>query len=98
MGSVAKAKTTASSGQPEVLKAVATLRPKLEALMESTAAAALASPETAKTATDKDAQMRTQHRNFTGVFSNMNKPSSSSSIGKINASEEALLAFKAGKE
>lgn len=85
-GSVAKANTTASSGQPDPLKKLANFNPKLEALMDCTAACAscaLASAgENAYKATEKDAHNNAQNKNFTGESSTTGKLSSFSSFSR----------------
>ncbi|KAM1417684.1 hypothetical protein ACFX1Q_021956 [Malus domestica] len=98
-GSVARANTTASSGQPELRSTVAIFEPKLEALMESAAAAAaaFASPEAANQASDTDAQIKTQKANLTGRSSNNGKSSSSSSVSG-NPREETPVAARARGE
>jgi len=63
-GRVAKANTTASSGQPKRRRVEAILRPKLEDLIESVAA--LASPDLANQSREKEAHNTTQIANFTG--------------------------------
>lgn len=97
-GRVAKANTTASSGQPEALKALATFTPKPEALIESAAAtaAAFASPDNAYNPIDTDAHNKTHKRIFTGFPSEPDKDSSFL-IASTKSSDEAFATVNWGK-